>query len=317
MSQSQVSNPIPGWDKILCGVNVKTAALCDPNSIGNRLYGHDTAIDWEPQTVTLAPGQTPTYDVPSGFQVSVISHGSSFAVSGQERDEYMTNLMTRFGIKGSYGEFSGTLNLEFDMTENTTQGYSFGTYFDQLLLYSLRAPVGLTYKDKLFNLQFVNDLYKMEVQEFYDQYGTHFTSDIIMGGSGSLSVYSQYTKTYDETTFHADLTLAYESVVASLKTEGDIDYTSTASQETYHSSSQLVLVGGELTASDLNVWKTSVYAAPAFINFNQSDPTYSGLTPMYMLIADENDERRQELQQGLEDYLRPRCTCAFLLPHRR
>jgi hypothetical protein len=300
MSQSQVSNPIPSWDKILGGVNIKTAAFSDPTSIGNHFYG-ENAVTWEQVSVL----QT-TYSVPSGFQVSIIDQSEKIDVIGRNRDEYMNNLAGKFGIKGSYGGFSGTLNAQFGITEDRAQAYSFGTHTDRLVLYSLNVPTDLSFTSQFLNEQFVNDLYTepMAVEGFYDKYGTHFTSSILVGGRASLSLYSQYDKTFDETQFHADLSAAYESVAGSFQMTGDIDYTSQSTRETYHSNSQLNLLGGDPTAADMKDWLKTVMTSPTFIEFNSSAP-FCGLTPMYMLISDPNDKRRQELEKGLADYLYP------------
>src|SRR3954453_3285043 len=138
MSQSQVSNPIPGWDKILSGVNIKTAAFSDPTSIGNHLY-EANVITWE-----QVPVLQTAYNVPSGFQVSVIDQSEKIDVIGHNRDEYMNNLAGKFGIKGSYGGFSGTLNAQFGITEDRAQAYSFGTHNDRLVSYSLNVPTDLS-----------------------------------------------------------------------------------------------------------------------------------------------------------------------------
>jgi MAC/Perforin domain len=300
MSQSQISNPIPGWDKILGGVNVKTAAFSDPASIGNHLY-EENAVAWQ-----QVPVLQTTYNVPSGFEVSVIDQSEKVDVIGQSRDEYMNNLAGKFGVKGSYGAFSGTVNAQFGITQDRTRAYSFGTHTDRLVLYSLNVPTGLSFSSGFLNEQFVNDLYTepMGVQDFYDKYGTHFTSSILVGGRASLSLYSQYDKAFDETQFHADLSAAYESVAASFEMTGDINYTSKSTQETYHSNSQLNLLGGDPTTTDMKDWLKTVMTSPTFVDFNTA-AAFCGLTPMYMLIPDPNDKRRQDLKDGLADYLYP------------
>jgi hypothetical protein len=149
MSLSQVpSNAIPGWDKILSGVNVKTAAWSDAASIGSRLYDAPDPASWEPQELHLVVGGTEKsyiYSVPPDFQVASLNDFVKKDFVGQDRDNYITALVGDFGIKGSYGGFSGTLKFQFDMTEDTTQAYSFGTHTDRWRLYSLKAPASLDY----------------------------------------------------------------------------------------------------------------------------------------------------------------------------
>jgi hypothetical protein len=203
--------------------------------------------NWQPQQLNLVVGGTAqkyTYSVPPGFQVASLNDYVHKDFVGQDRDQYMTNLVSQFGIQRSYGGFSGTLKFQFDMTEDTTQAYSFGTHAARYRLYSLKAPAGLDYPSTLLNEQFVDDLCgnkAIPVQEFYDKWGIHFTSDILIGGSASLSLYSQYSSTYNSQTFTADLSLAYESIAASFQTQGDFQYKSQSSQEAYSSSSSLVL----------------------------------------------------------------------------
>lgn len=313
MSESQVpADAIPGWDKILSGVNVKTAAWSDAASIGNRLYDAPDSSSWETQELDLVVDKTKKiykFSVPPNFQVASLNDFVKKDFVGQDRDHYMTALVGQLGIQGSYGGFSGTLKFQFDMTEDTTEANSFGTHTDRWRLYSLKAPPSLDYSSTLLNNQFVSDLYgnkAIPVQDFYAKWGTHFTSDIIIGGGASLSVYSQYKKTYERETFSADISLAYDTIVASFQTTGEFNYTSESSQESYSSSSALVLQGGDPTTADkLPDWLATVADSPAFLDFNQEDPTYAGLTPMYALIPNENDQRRQELKKGLDDYLYP------------
>ena len=51
-------------------------------------------------------------------------------------------------------------------------------------------------------------------------------------------------------------------------------------------------------------WLKTVTGSPTFIDFNSS-AAFCGLTPMYLLISDPKNKRRQELETGLADYLYP------------
>ena len=313
MSTSDTTCPIPGWDLILSGVNVKTASWADAASIGKRLYDAPDSNSWPTQVfhfgVHSDTKKKYTYGVPPDFQVATLNDYVAKDFVGQGRDEYMSALIGSFDIKGSYGGFSGTMNTQFDIAQDQTQAYSFGTHTERWRLYSLKAPAGLDYSSPLLNKNFVSALRgenATSVLDFYENWGTHFTSDIIIGGSASLSVYSQYKATFDQQTFEADLSLGYNSIVVSFQTGGKFQYTSQSSQESYSSSKDLVLKGGNPTAAGkMETWLTTVVDAPAFLDVNQEDPAYAGLTPMYELIPDESDPRRQALKKGLDDYLYP------------
>ena len=306
---------IPGWDLILSGVNVKTAVWSDAASIRKRLWDSPADSAWVSQTLRLGIGTNPppyTFDVPPGFQAAAINKYIQEDFVGKDSDHYMSNITAQFGIEGAYGGFSGTLKAQFGMAEEMTQAYSFGTHTERWQLYSLKSPADLDYSSQLLNEQFRAELYgdkAMPVKDFYDKWGTHFTSDILIGGSASLSVYSLYSSTYDSQTFKADLTLAYASIAAKFQTTGDFSYDSESSKETYQSSTSLVLQGGDPTSvnptapNPMQNWLATVPTFPAFIDFNSEDG--NGLTPMYMLIPDESDARRQALEQGLQDYLYP------------
>jgi hypothetical protein len=298
---------IPGYAQILAGVNVKTAAWADVSSIGTRLYDEGDSSKWATQQLQYGQN-TYTYRVPPGFQVATINDYAGKDFVGQDRDEYMTSLLASFKIDGSYGAFSGTINAQFSISENQTQAYSFGTHAQRLRWYSLKTPAGLDSTNPLLNQAFVKELLddSKSVSEFYNDWGTHFTSDIIIGGAATLSIYSQYTATFDKETFELDLGAAYESVAASFKTSGEFQYTGQSSKESYTSNKSLVIQGGDPTAADtLEDWLKTVVETPVFLDVNQSDPSYSGLTPMYELISDDNSPRKKALKQGLDDYLYP------------
>ena len=169
---------IPCWELILSGVDVKTATWSDAASLRTRLYDPPAdSNDWDSQTLDLGVvGETGekripyTFSVPPGIQAATLNTYIQKDFVGENSDHYMSAIAGQFGIEGAYGGFSGTLHAQFDMTEDTTQAYSFGTHTARWRLYSLKAPAGLDYTFEFLNEQFRADLYgdkAMPVQEFY------------------------------------------------------------------------------------------------------------------------------------------------------
>ena len=246
-SLPQIDNPLPGLDKVGGGVNTKTAAYADWNSITSFLNLPESPDSWEKVQI-----QSRIYMYPKGFRVSSGDTSTTTSVVGSGRDSYIRNIKAGLDVGGSYGGFSGTFHASFDMTEDTTEGYSFGTRTFQQQLYSLTLPIGL---DALLDPTFKDDLNNPDVDpaDFYDTYGTHYTSSVLIGAKASLSMYSQFKKTFTENTFKADLEVGYNSVVADFKTSGNFSYDSTNSGENYSSTSSLVLVGGDTSKDNIKV----------------------------------------------------------------
>jgi hypothetical protein len=295
MTLSQIENKLKGLDKIGGGVNTKKAAYAAWDSITSLLDLSKDTIKWEQEQVL-----SKSYYRPIGFHVSSGNRATSTQVVGHGRDSYLKNISASLDVSGSYGGFSGTLHSSFDMTEDTTEAYSFGTQTFVQELYTLTLPHNL---DGLLDAQFEEDLNgSMSPTEFYDAYGTHYTSSILMGAKASLSLYSQLKNTYSESTFKADLSAAYEGIVGDFKTTGKFSYESKESHETYNSSSSLVLVGGNTKLKKMEDWKTTIEEFPEFIDFN-THAADIGLVPIYKIL--KQGKRHDELKAALPDYLNP------------
>lgn len=293
-------NQLPGLDKIGGGVNTRNAAYAAWNSITSLLSLPADPARWEEVTVMGAK-----FKVPKGFRVSVGQQSTDINTVGAGRDEYMRNISASLSASGNYGGFSGTLKSSFNMTESTTQAYSFGTHTFEYQLYSLTLPSDLT---GLFDPKFKADLESSNVSPatLFDTYGTHYTSSILLGGRASLSLYSQFKSQYSAETISADVSAAYKGIVASFQTSGSFKYESKQSSETYISTTSLVLVGGNPLATSMDAWKASVAGAPQFINFN-TQASSSGLVPLHELLDAKGPHatRRKQLEAALADYLRP------------
>ena len=294
-SLSQIENPLPGLDKVGGGVNTKTAAYAAWSSITSFLRLPESPDSWDDVKVV-----SKTYKCPRGFRVSVGNQSADANVIGEGRDTYIKNIKARLHVDGSCGSFSGTFSTSFGMSEDTTEGYSFGTHTFQRQLYSLTLPTEL---DALLDPKFKTDLDSMEPAEFCDTYGTHYTSSVLIGAKASLSMYSQFKKTFTEDTFKADLEAGYNGVVADFKTSGDFSYDSSKSGEDYSSTSSLVLVGGNTSKDNIDDWKSTIEDFPQFVDFN-TEAASSGLVPMFNLLPD-GSARRTQLETALDDYLNP------------
>jgi hypothetical protein len=218
-SKSEIQNQIPGIGFILGGVNTKTAVYAAWNSINPLINTPDSADKWEQVQVL-----TKTYLVPRGFRVSVGNRSTQFDVVGSGRDTFIQHLTANLDISGSYGGFSGTLNSSFGMTEDRTEAYAFGTHTYQYELYTLSAPTGVRFDSEFWDPQFAADLESMSPAEFYNTYGTHYTSSIMMGVKSSLSLYSLFKSQYSADTFSMDLSAAYNTIAGSFKTSGGFKY---------------------------------------------------------------------------------------------
>jgi hypothetical protein len=291
MTPSEIPNKLPGLDKIGGGVNTKTAAYAAWNSITSLLK--NLPCDQVVQVLSKS------YNIPSGFSVSVGNTSRYYQVVGSGRDTYMKQITASLTGSGSYGGFSGTLKSSFNMAEDTTESYSFGTHVFEQQLYSLTLPKNL---DGLLDPQFDGDLKgPMSPTEFYDKYGTHYTSSILVGAKASLSLFSQFKSQYSESTFKTDLSAAYKGIAGSFQTTGSYSYNSHESHEAYQSSTSLVLVGGDTTKTTMHDWQSTVADFPVFIDFNTQA---NGLLPIYQLLP-EGSPRREQLKAALRDYLNP------------
>ena len=277
-------------------MNTKTSAYAAWNSITSLLDLPEDPSKWEQVQVL-----NKSYNIPTGFLVAEGNTSSSLQVTGSGRDTYMEQITASIKASGSNGGFSGTLQSSFGLTEYTTEAYSFGSQFYEIQLYSLTLPHDL---DGFLHPMFKGDLddESMSPHDFYERWGTHYTSSILMGAKASLSLFSQFKTEYSDKIFKADLSAAYNGIVASFQTKGTFSYTSTHFSQTYTSSSSLVLVGGDTTKSTMKDWLDTIKDSPAFINFNTS-ASGAGLVPIYRLLP--SGTRRDQLKEALPDYLNP------------
>jgi hypothetical protein len=295
LTKTQIDNQLPGLVKVGGGVNTKRAAYADWSSITSLLNLPESPDSWEKVQIL-----SKTYMCPKGFRVSVGDTSATTSVVGSGRDTYIKNIKASLHVGGNYGGFSGTFSKSFNMSEDTTEGYSFGTRTFQQHLYSLTLPIEF---DALLHPTFKDDLNSMPPAEFYNTYGTHYTSSVLIGAKASFSVYSQFKKTFTEKTFKADLEAGYNSVVADFKTTGKFSYDSQHSGENYSSTTSLVLAGGDTSKDSMKDWQSTIQDFPEFIDFN-TQAASSGLVPMYQLLP-AGSARRKELETAIDDYLRP------------
>ena len=290
------TNQVPGLSQVGGGVNTKSAAYAVAKNISSLQKFPEDEGQWTEFVCNgISYGK-----YPKELRPAYIGQTTSTSIVGERRDEFMNSLTSDLSTSCKYGRFSGTLDLRFDLTESTTEGYSFGTYTYIRQLLTLQLPVDHTvYLDP----DFLTDLQDSGIDpaNIYDTYGTHYTDKILVGATGSLSLRSQYKQEYSDEKFGSDMSAAYDSIIAKFKTSGSFSYESSNSSEQYESSSSLNLVGGDSNSEDFDAWKATADTYPTFIDYADSN----SLKPIYELLPSKSGKRYEQLKSALDDYLNP------------
>lgn len=247
-----------GMDTLFHGYNVLTSEypiLLNAASPGNPLIQPKDPDNT--QTVTY---NGTDYELPAGvgFQAPVLGILAD-ARSGSSESSYTSQLAASVGVSGSYGMFTGSFEASYGSSVSVDSSYYYTTCIETGEAYTLgfdEGDVDLDNSNPKLNFEvsevlsnafanIVPDNDGSAAQDFFNTYGTHIISGMIMGGQTNYSMYGSQEDFDSESDFSSSAEAQYCTVSGSAA----FDYETSTSTKNVESQSSLNILGGDTNAA--------------------------------------------------------------------
>jgi len=224
------------------------------------------------------------------------------------------------GLSGSYGAFSGELSAAFESESKELTEYELGIYRLWNRSYSLEVlspTLDNVAKQVRSDPDFAN--IPREYQDdsrtrtlffrFFEKYGTHFVSKVVMGSSLQYSCSIHKSQIESSSKFNANLNLEVQAVLFSAKADASVKWQSLGAQWASSRNAHISGVGpesiltsvlpkaGDSLLDEVNYWITQASQSPFPIQFE--------LTPISTLFS---GDQAAAVQTAMQAYAENRLT---------
>jgi hypothetical protein len=279
------------------------------SSITSQLFTHKNT---NASQYTYSPTSI-TYQVPDNISVNTTTQTTGGTQVFNTRQQFQNNFAAKAGLSGSYGGFSGEFNLAYSQTFNTDSSYYYGlseANFTgwELLLTSQSAE---WMSDDFTEDPIVENLSptftpenREQFFEMFRKFGTHFISQVTLGGSLSYYVAVEQSFSSNEQEIQANLQLEYKAVFVSAKASAEAEWSQLGQSWANSRIVKVNAVGGDTNVlnalgpgygdSDSSIftsWSTAVMQNPGVILFK--------LTPLSQLFS---GDAANAVAEALEAY---------------
>lgn len=297
---------LPGVEKIGCGYDVIRGGFAEDDAVKRPLFdlGKKVGVD------------SPAYAAIKELYPDAYGYGRVLAATAPSTDEIQISARTvsdlqseisgRTSLEGSYGGFSGSVEVVGSLTESrkTTSFFSQvrGRYALYKLLLDMPGGGRAFLRPELVRL--IDRADGRQLDEFFDDYGGYYIAEAVIGGR---IVYTSIVNTLEVKSASEIETMAkasYKAVIGSVTGEARAKARKDASRFDENSIRILQSKGGEVASSMDNdgafdAWKKSILRGPAVIDFN-----HTSLRPVWDLVEKGDQARREHLRLSFLDYAR-------------
>lgn len=277
----------------------------------NETYGI-SGLQSDTNTTPVHPEYKPslTYDIPRSvnfedYQVSAVGKMET----GTSISSYQSMLAVSAQVSAGYAAYSGSVSGSWSDTVTATKEEYFATAFDTWSLYKLgfsvhdvdltttdynNSPTGLCISPELqhgFDL-LVTDTSGTNAMTFFDLYGTHILTGMVVGGQTRQDYQGSQSSFTDEQDFQVCAGAKYDAGIGSAAFESTTSGASTKHESSVQSYESITVIGGS-TSSMQNLrshpspesyaaWSDTVPTYPAFIDYIPD----GGTIPVWLLCTD-------------------------------
>lgn len=247
------------------------------------------------------------YEIPECIDFIPMGDTDYLHVYGKDIFEYYSSFNSTTKIAGKYGFFSGSVEVGFDKTLFQSREYEFVTVQNVVRAYRLRLPVHVR---NMVLEEARQDIDAMDPVELFDNYGTHYLADIIIGGR------LDYNCAVEKMTFKSESAL---TTVAEMSLKNAIGNISVTDSKTYkeqiskfnqrsitHTKTvgglKILDVEGEPNARLYADWLKSIADQPRLIEL----PDVKSLIPIWTLVSEGKQKRTDDLKKAFREYAKQR-----------
>jgi MAC/Perforin domain len=212
----------------------------------------------------------------------------------------ITHILTvAAGVKGSYGDFSGSVNSSFGLTEKRTEKRHFLkiSFVASGHSYNIaREPEALK---KELTGGFKTALATGNTKDLFDVYGTHLIKKMIIGGRAEYFCRSSDIFSMTAREFKIAAKAKYKGAGGKVGTTTDNETIDKNKLRLVEGSESINTIGGSSEAAyrlkdgAWDEWAKSCEKYPGFLGFDEAD----GLLPIWELLA-ETDPRRAVIHEA-------------------
>ena len=247
-----------GMSTLFQGFNVLTSEY--PAIINSASQGIALVDAKDPDNTQSETYLGTTYEIPVGvsFQSPTLIDTAS-TVSGAGESDYSSQMAASVGVKGSYGMFSASVEASYGSSVSMESSYYYATCIETGETYTLgfsEGDVDLDGSNSSLNFEVAAALQQAftdletdddgtNAQNFFNEWGTHIISGIVMGGQTS---YSMYGSTSDFSTSQ-DFSSSAEASYCTVSGSASFSESSSSSTEDVESQASMSIVGGDSTAN--------------------------------------------------------------------
>lgn len=256
---------------------------------------------------TVSGGKSYAFPSKAGLSILEMNESIFTTVSGKDIASYSESLNTSTSLKGNYGFFSASLDIDYNSEQQSNTENEFVTIRNIIQLWSIKLP-SIDQLKNLLRPEVKADLegqHAVTCEDVFNKYGTHFVKEAIIGGR------SDYSSSINKSTFKdiKELTIAakmsYESLNGSLSAENKTKHKTEINTFQEKANTSIRTVGGNPVLGGQNVlngaekfseWAASVPDYATLTDFNDSS-----LVEIWELCDDE--ARKKEFKAAYDKYM--------------
>jgi MAC/Perforin domain len=209
-------------------------------------------------------------------------------------------LTVEAGLKGSYGDFSGSVSSKFGSVEKRTEKRHLQKISFTVSGYSHSIKATRASLKTLLNEGFRGALATMTPGDLFREYGTHLINKIIMGGRAEFFCQTSDIYSMSKQEFQVIARSKYKAAGGKIEGNQSTDTTNSKKEHLVLGSVSVDIIGGSakgaimLKDGEWSKWAASCKTSPAFLGLDEDD----GLVPIWELTDDP--ARRAAIQEAYQ-----------------
>lgn len=261
-----------------------------------------------------------TYALPAYIDGAENTEATYLEATVNTRDEFQNSISAHAKVHGSYGAFSGQMEAAYghQFTSNNEYTYSYRNYYSRLA--TLFIKIDTKYLTDYFAQRIaelpttVNENNLIEFEEFFDDFGAYFTSEVNLGGSLDYYVAISKQSSLGSTDISAMVKAEYRGLFASGGISSDIKNSTSWQKYSTNREVKIAATGGDpallTTLAGLNPNDPSPASVAAFNEWAKSMELYPAVSDFQLKgIWELCGSKRTVVEEAFRRYgtkMRPR-----------
>lgn len=285
---SQNLSPLPGSDAIGFSYDV-FSYYANPKGVKRQLFNFADQIE-----VNAADS---SWLLSTDFQMQMIEDSSQSHFEARVKDNYSRDLAASVNLSGSYSFFSASIESDFSSKISSQTDTTYTHIIANVEKWKLSLKDDIQGLQSKMTADFKDKLANMDPNELFERYGTHFLSEVIVGGRANF-VATTKTSSFES---ESELKVAAEASFKQVSSKDSVTNKEAVEKFESNSTSSLYTIGGSAPADIRNneeyaAWLKSIDKQPVFCTF-----TTDSLTPIWKLAETEN--RQEELEAVTQTFV--------------